>query len=84
MGKLLRVEKSHLMKRIAFIVLLLSSATIAANAQFAFEGGLNMANMSLKVKGTSIGTGFKNAAALGFVNDVELGEHVYFQHGLLY
>lgn len=72
------------MKRIAFIVLLLLAGKIAANAQFAFEGGLNMANMSLKVKGNSIGTGFKNAAALGFVNDVELGDHVYFQHGLLY
>lgn len=76
--------KIDLMKKIAFIILFLVSVTIAANAQFAFEGGLNMANMSLKVKGTSVGTGFKNAAAMGFVNDVEVGNHVYFQHGLLY
>ena len=73
------------MKNIAFTLFLIASfsATIA-NAQFAFETGVNMANLNLTVDDHKVGTTFKTGAGVGIFVDFEMVGHIYFEPGLLY
>lgn len=71
------------MKNICLIALLVFSAT-ATHAQFSLEGGINMANMAINVNGNKLNSSMKNGVATGFLIDMPLGTHVYFQSGMLY
>lgn len=72
------------MKKSGFVLLGVLMCAFAARAQFAIEGGINMANMAIKTNGNKLSTKFKNGAAIGCLLDMPLGDHVYFQSGALY
>ncbi len=72
------------MKNIAITLLFILSLSPDAGAQFAFEGGINLANLSLKSAGNKVTTSFKTGAAFGFVIDMEIADNIYFQPGVFY
>ncbi len=66
-----------------FLVMLCASA---ATAQFAFEGGLNMSNLTLKEKGKDIATDYKYVSNFGITLGMPIDEaqHLYFEPGLYF
>ncbi|MCD6010364.1 MAG: hypothetical protein K0Q79_226 [Flavipsychrobacter sp.] len=72
------------MTKTVFALLVAILLGVVARAQFAIEGGVNMANMAIKANGNKLSSKFKNGAAGGCLLDMPLGDHVYFQSGALY
>lgn len=66
----------------AALLLLFVSGT--ANAQFAIEGGLNMANMSIKQGDNKLKTAFNTGAAFGILDGINIDGHVYFEPGFFF
>ena len=58
----------------------------SAYAQFGFEGGVNMANLSLKSNDLKIPTKFKAGPSFGIMADLALNDkhHIYFEPGVFY
>lgn len=59
---------------------------VPASAQFGFEAGLNMANLSLKNAGLKQATKYKAGVAMGIVGGMPLdqNDHVYFEPGFFF
>jgi outer membrane protein with beta-barrel domain len=74
------------MKRIILSLASVAMIATAANAQLAIapELGLNMANLTGKSGGSSVGTSMKAGVAVGAVIDLGITDNIYFQPGLFY
>lgn len=74
------------MKNTVSTILLIASIATTANAQFAFEGGLNAANLSLKSGGTSLATQYRYGESIGICAGLALddAQHIYFEPGLFF
>ena len=68
------------------LLLLALACTVAAHAQFGFEAGVNMANLSIKSSGTKIATKYVAGASFGIIADMALNDqhHVYFEPGAFF
>lgn len=77
-------QKKLAIKIIGATLLFVTCLATKASAQFAFEGGLNNANLAIKANGTDINTTFRQSANFGVLADFSLGSHIYFEPGLFY
>lgn len=74
------------MNKTSLLLLVLMVSVITAHAQFAFEGGVNMANIAVTSNGKSISTTYKPGPAMGIVAGLALNDaqHLYFEPGLFF
>jgi hypothetical protein len=72
------------MKNICGTLLLIAGMAAVANAQIAFESGLNMASLSLTKDGNSVSSSFKESANIGVLGGMRLGDHIYFEPGIFF
>ena len=74
------------MKHICYTLLFIALATTTTSAQLAFEGGYNVANMSVKSEGAKFSTTAVKGVDIGIFTDisVDIKRHFYFQPGLVY
>lgn len=74
------------MKTVWCTLLLLAILLPKAKAQLAFEGGLNMANMSIKLDDKTLSTTYRRGANFGVTLDIAIEDkrHLYFQPGYYY
>ena len=72
------------MKNIGSVLLFILFTAATANAQIALEGGVNIANLSIKSDGAKWTTKFLTGGAVGIAADILLVPNIYFQPGLFY
>lgn len=72
------------MRNIFSILLFIIGIVTTAQAQIAFEAGLNMGNLNIESDGTKVPTKFRPSGAVGIVGDIRMNDHIFFQPGLFY
>ena len=57
---------------------------VAAKGQISLEGGVNMANLAIKVNDEKLKTKFKALTIFGLVGDIKMSDHIYFEPSVFY
>src|SRR4051812_986639 len=75
-------DKKAYLQHVVTTLFAVMLTTTAATAQFAFEGGLNMAKLGITLGGHDFSTSFKRGAAIGILADLEMQNGFFLQPGL--